>query len=76
MVRVIELAGSGFVGVREVFVSDVVKGSRGGDRRAYWTSGSIWGSRAWRNGEWIHIFDGGGVVGGVRDIGHRFRSMW
>ena len=77
LVRVIEFAGSGFVWVREVFVSDSVERSRGGDRRAYWTNGSIWGSRAWRNGEWIRIFlDDGGVVGGVRDIRHRCGSRW
>ena len=71
MVRVIEFTGSGFVWMWEVFVSDSVERSRGGDRRAYWTCGSIWGSRAWRNGEWIRIFfDGGGVVGGVSGIGH------
>ena len=78
LVRVIEFAGSGLVWVWEVFVSDSVECSRGGDRHAYWTSGSIWGNRAWRNGEWIRIFDGGGVVGGVSDIRHMFRerSVW
>ena len=75
MVRVVEFAGSGFVWVWEVFVSDSVEDSRGGDRRTYWTSGSIWGSRARRNGEWILIFlDGGGVVGGVSDIRHELRG--
>ena len=75
MIRVVELARGRFVWVREVFVSDPVECSRGGDRRAYWTSGNIWGSRAWRNGEWICIlFDDCGVVGGVRDIRHVFRG--
>ena len=35
LVRVIELTGSGLVWVREVFVSDLVERSRGGDLRAY-----------------------------------------
>ena len=78
MVGVVELTGSGLVWVREVFVPDSVERSRGGDRRAYWTSGGIWGSCAWRNGEWIRIFNGGGVVGGVSGIRHigSGRSRW
>ena len=79
LVRVVELARSGLVWVREVFISDLVERSRGGDRHVYWTSGNIWGSRAWRYGEWIRIFpDNGGVVGGVRGIRHevRGRGRW
>ena len=74
LVRVVELARGRLVWVREVFVSDPVEHSRDRDRRACWTSGNIWGSRAWRNGEWIRIFDGGGVVGGVSGIRHMFRG--
>ena len=73
MVQVVELTRGRFVWVGEVFVSDPVERSRGGDRCAYWTSGSIWGSQAWRYGEWIRIFfDDCGVVGGVRGIRHEF----
>ena len=85
MVRVVELARGRLVRVRKLDTSDV-GGSVFTDleesceplldsgvllQRAYWTSGSIWGSRAWRNGEWIRVlFDGGGVIGGVSDIRH------
>ena len=73
LVRVIELAG-GFIWVREVFVSDPIEGGPD-DRHANWINGSIWGSRAWRYGEWIRIFfDDSGVVGGVGGIRHGFRG--
>ena len=56
LVGVVEFTG-GLVWMWEVFVSDLVE--RGlDDRCAYWINGSIWGSRAWRNGEWIRIFFG------------------
>ena len=85
MVGVVELVGSGLVWMRELDTSDI-GGSIFADseescdmlldsgvllRRAYWTFGSICGSRAWRNGEWSSIFfdaDGGF---GVRGIRHR-----
>ena len=83
MVGVIELVGSGFVWMRELDAGDV-GGSVFTDleepcealldsgvllRRAYWTFGSICGSRAWRYGEWSSILfsaDGGFGVRGIR----------
>ena len=84
LVGVVKLVGSGLVWVRKPDAGNV-GGPIFADseepcealldsgvllRRAYWTFGSICGSRAWRYGEWSSIFfdDDGGF--GVRGIGH------
>ena len=84
LVRVIELVGSGFIWMGEPVASDV-GGSVFADseepcealldsgvllRRAYWTFGSICGSRAWRYREWSSIFFGADGGFGVQGIGH------
>ena len=77
LIGVIEFTG-GLIWVWEVVVCDSVKG-RLDERLAYWICGNIWGSRAWRNGEWIHIFFGcEGEFCEGRDIGHmgRDESGW
>ena len=85
LVGIIEFFGSGFVWVREADAGDV-GGSIFADseescdplldsgillQRAYWTFGSICGSRVWRNGEWSRIFFDSDDGFGVRGIGHR-----
>ena len=56
LIGVVELAG-GFIWMGEVVLIDPVEG-RADERLAYWIRGNIWGSRVWRNGEWIRIFPG------------------
>ena len=84
MVGFIEFFGSGFIWMRESDACDVggsvfADPEEPGDlllnsgvllRCAYWTFGSICGSRAWRNGEWSRVFFDSDDGFGVQGIGH------
>ena len=84
LVGVIELIGSGFVWMREPDAGDVGRPVFADSeesceallesgvllRRAYWTFGSICGSRVWRYGEWSSILFGANGGFGVRGIRH------